>query len=624
MFIMNWIQGRAWGIGCESRWTHVNSLLIRFLVSCLPAEALPRGLNNLRISWDIRVGLEATLLAVLATNPDDWASRGKLRLLRVCKNLCVHGVSWILAVMYVGWRPASRILDAIFGAGDRRKRIDLPSLASNDPSLSPVLCAHEVYWGLLSNWSGDYPPFALLSALHVDFGSGDLRIKARAHFMKMDAGIANYFSDRLARPPYSLWAMMMDDDDSHEISEAALDDLLSIPFECLPILCRKWRMRFPSKAALRSPCGRMAVWSWIASVDVAMDFTERSHNQMRTDLSTTSKGKAWHRCVDRMWCKQLHNKHAASGGAPASLTTVLSVEQEEQRAPTGVDAHSAGSSASSTTNAGYTSPVAGASTGHPHPSKHPGSYYIRFRALRVASWKRDHAPERSLTPDETAMLEGKCLVEWDDMPDTPEGRGAYGDLARAVKRQKLVQALVVPPSDAQSQPFTGLWQSSSRKDAPLSIEGLANFVTTPEGQEASRDRRPEDNADVETLEPLMCTRCESVPSDPALVLGCYNLRKGVCRKHLTVGGEARALDTITSMLSRWVDTLPRESCDTLTAPALLFRNLSLLVPCTGVAGPLERDIVVTLQDNYWQPKVQRFVVCAISMDRRPRFFLSDA
>jgi len=603
--VANWILGRCWGVGCESRWTHIERLILRFIVACLPSEALPRALRELHAFWGLDRGMEATLAELCKADPEDFVGRRRLRLLRICKVLCQPKVPLLLAVVFIGDRVANDILNAILG--QRKGRCDLLTLSHPD---SPVVEAHEELAALLGHWSADNPRLALLAALGANFTDRALRVRARAHFLRENAGLCIYFTHRLSRPPYSL-LLTLYDDDFREMADAALADFYSIPLLCLPGLCRKWRRLCRTRAAMGSDIAKMGLWSWAQSTLLGTHYSERSHNQMRTDIAAKGPGKDVIAAGQRMFCKQLRAHHESRGGVTPNLTHLLGLAEEGRRAAQ-TSAASASSGSQALVPLGAPPP--------PQPANaHGGSPFFRFHNMRERCWKQLHCPDRPISGEEREALEAKIKEEWASMQRTPGATDVYKDLAKASKRRKTDQQQTAEQhaQTEREKPFRGVWGSSTRKFMPVDASSFAAFVETPEGK--TPPQQPFDLREHPDVVQCAPCRLEDTPECAGLVFGCYNNKKNVCRKHVATGYLNIEMTALCTLLSRWVDSLSQDERGELTAPALWLHDNS---PARDGEEQGGRDAVVALCDFFLSPKCQYFVVCSLAVEGPSDFFLT--
>ena len=284
--LVTWVTGRPWSEAAISRWIAVRYLLIRFIVSNVQRPLLVNALRDLRLAWSLEdiSSLERQLAETLKEDPNDWASRTKLRLLRVAEELCAKDVVAMLSVLHIGHRCVDEVLYAALGHKMTLRDFVLPSL-------SPVSKAQTALAGLLSDISRENPSVGLLVAVGADLRALSLRIRSRAHFMKLSDGLVDHFSMRWARPPYSVLLL----DPRVLVSEARKkeveDDVLETPMECQPLLVRRWRARFPHRALLRTRCVEEAN-AFFEAATHSIDYVERQHTQLRNNLASQGNGEA--------------------------------------------------------------------------------------------------------------------------------------------------------------------------------------------------------------------------------------------------------------------------------------------------------------------------------------------
>jgi len=231
--------------------------------------------------------LEKSLVALLTQDPENVVARGRLRLIRICKTLCQDGMNVVFAVVFIMNRSLNTILYSIFGA-DGHERIDLAAFLL--PGTSPVVRAQAFCAQILNHWSRDNPQLQMLVLLGADFSNRELRIRMRAHTLKADSGLNTYFVVRMSKPPYSCACICYPDSYPASWLDEKLQEFYETPFACLPLLCRRWRKKFPTRTAFQRDAVS-SVWSFLQSVALAIDWNERSHRRMRSDLWSSGAPK---------------------------------------------------------------------------------------------------------------------------------------------------------------------------------------------------------------------------------------------------------------------------------------------------------------------------------------------
>ena len=99
----------------------------------LAQRVLPECLRHLQVSWDINEGLEASLARLILADMNDFTSRNKLRLLRICKTLCPPDAAWKLGLVFVSMLSVDPLLYDLLGDSER-PRATLADLCSHADS----------------------------------------------------------------------------------------------------------------------------------------------------------------------------------------------------------------------------------------------------------------------------------------------------------------------------------------------------------------------------------------------------------------------------------------------------------------------------------------------------------
>ena len=422
----NWICGRSWRVDAENRWMHLDDLARRFLVGCLPCDLIVRIIRDLQTVWSVDASLETALTNALRTNPEDWTSRRKLRVLRIAKTLCQPRVPQLLAIASVTHGTINLVLHELLGGGKDRPRITLHEMIF--PDTSPVVAAHAKFIEVMQNWSSSNVLLNLLTLLGCDYADASLRLRARAHFLRGDAGLAQFFTFRMSRPPYSCVRIQFEDEMDQGMIDLAVNDLFTTPLECLPHMCREWRRRYKTRAMFVRD-GPEAVWQWATSTKLLIDFSERSHGQMRQSLKSKGPGKDRTMAVDHMVCRQLHAEHMQrpSASEPTAIA-VMDVAREKVN-----DLGAASSSSSTLVHWGKSKDQAACG----RKRKGLASPAVTFANNYRQSYKQLHSPGAKLTRDQMEDLEQKIAKEWDAISQSPEGYEAWKHESHAQRQEKL-------------------------------------------------------------------------------------------------------------------------------------------------------------------------------------------
>ena len=97
--LIQWFCHQSWEQGPDSRWTKSVNLLRKVLTGCLAQRILPLCLVGMQTTWNVHEGVAAALERAVRADANDFSSRNKLRLLRVCRVLCPPGGAADVAIM---------------------------------------------------------------------------------------------------------------------------------------------------------------------------------------------------------------------------------------------------------------------------------------------------------------------------------------------------------------------------------------------------------------------------------------------------------------------------------------------------------------------------------------------
>ena len=394
--LVNWICHRAWGQVAASRWAKVMVSLRKVLAGFLAQRVLPECLRSVQTSWGVHEGLEAALARVVAADKDDFSSRQKLRLLRVCQRMCPADAARNLAIALICMLCVEPMLYDLLGDGDAKRRATLADVCSN--SLSPISKVQDRVVDRLERWGADGPPWLLLTCVGASPRDDGAALMAKAELLQMSAAIVDHFELRMSHPPYTL-IRLLDPDLGKADQVRIAQGFLRAPQHCLSLFSQRLRQRCPSVKALLSR-GRNVIEAWATSCFVGIDATERSHGQLRSDLRSDKRARSFTRGANRSLCQELRSAHLQGGG----------------RDPAILDVSSLGATAASTEGA---SPGQ-SSAGRPSPQLGLNPYLL-FRNEKLKSVKAFLSPQRPLTQLQLSDFEATCKREWEDMDDSEKG-----------------------------------------------------------------------------------------------------------------------------------------------------------------------------------------------------------
>ena len=512
---------------------------------------------------------------------DDHSSKNKLRLLRLTKVLCDESLAWRLGAFVITSAPIDEVLYALLG--HQRTRATMSELV--DPHSSPLVkCQSKLLHLAKSFLADEASPWFLLGLVGGDFGSVEVRMACRNHVLQLAGGVTQYFELRMSKGLYRL-AWLCLGSIPRLAQRVVVRDVFSSPLDCLPFACRLLRLMYPNEERF-SRAAPTILRTWLASVIVGIDFSERCHAQMRRYVESSGPAASFRGACNRLVCRQFVADHVLRGGidpAIAPLSMFLGEEQGEQ-------------------------------DGAKDAPKTAKNSFIYFHAMRMKSVKALLAPNRAFSRDELVDVEAKISQEWHALS---EADVAFWDVLRKHRPQR--QAIVSDASSTgasssalvplpKSTPFRGLWGHGDNPKHLVPPLALAN----PRGQQGIPWSKSQESS---------FDRCVSrpVPKRASLPLthgwgslhGCHSHIKNACRQHSLKPEEARSLDFVCAAFNAWVGSLPKESRGDASQVLLCFGAgageepsacvVALLVHATGnKQGQLFADCALVLASGLLQ------------------------
>jgi hypothetical protein len=314
---------------------------------------------------------------------------------------------------------------------------------------------------------------------------------------------------------------------------------------------------------------------------IAVDFSERSHAQMRQDMRSSGRAKSASASASRVYCQQVRAELVSRGALdPSSATSAgLGCMQEEGNQ--------------------------GGVMAQQQPPAPGGNPYFDFLNFSMSTYKATFAKDAVMTDGDMAKVRTRAREAWDAM--TQQQR----DLWLVIYRARVMQArlgehgplAVVPVVDKKEEkPLWFLPHGPGSPSVPIKdvCSSYSNF-----GKDAYRQIF--DNPKLRVIGPVPA-RASTLPpraDGSDLVFGCCSSRKNICR-HILSPNVQRQMDIILSLLNKCVDDL---GCEVARqASCLLWMRGTELDPTEG--PPV--DLVVLLSDPWYSPKMQYWSRCALA------------
>ena len=182
--------GQSWPIGADSRWTHLTDTLRRIVVGEVANRILPTSLSNLQIAMDAGDSMCALLANAIKADKEDWNSRNRLRLLRLCQQVCPLRAGAVFSIFLSIVIAGDHLLFAILGPGKKgRARTTIRELA--DPETSAIVEALAHVCKLSENWGVGEAGWALVILMNVPLDDLGLRQEARMVSIQQSCGLTD-------------------------------------------------------------------------------------------------------------------------------------------------------------------------------------------------------------------------------------------------------------------------------------------------------------------------------------------------------------------------------------------------------------------------------------------------
>jgi hypothetical protein len=228
-------------------------------------------------------------------------------------------------------------------------------------------------------------------------------------------------------------------------------------------------------------------------------------------------------------------------------------------------------------------------------TRHGGNARLEWQNHKTTTFKALHAPARNLTAEERATVLNDCRDQWPLV--SLEEKEQWGLIHRSKALGRTLAPVVAAPAEAG--PVLGLWQHVCEpcKLCPLPMDALVQCYHKRSA--AHRRRLAINDQALLVTEPI---ECRSEFHDLASVFGCWAKAKNVCREILPIFSVQR-LDTLTRMLSAWVDSLGAQEAG---------RATSLLWLRSRTPGePRRVEHCILLIDPVYSPKMQFYARCCL-------------
>ena len=576
--ILNFCMGNAWVSATISRWTNVGTTQKRFLTASSASNILVESLQDVKVSWNL-VGdsLEANLKAQIDKDRDDFASKNTLRMIKFMKVLGKPSLRADLVLATICSRPVDVLMYRLLGHGGQN-RATVGDLIH--PTKSLIAAFQDDMWKLTDLRCEAGRPWHIASLVGLDASSLPFRMASRRHILQISAGVTQVFELRMsaASGPHRL-AWLCYDVVSLEVKEAIVRKLFKYPDECLPFMVLCLRKLYPSEALfLQKAPATLLVWLEVAH---SIDFSERAHAQMRSDLASDGCARCFPSSADRLLVKQFLASHVERGGVDLSVAPVPLFDKTlKDEAPTSARARVG------------------------------GSPFMHFHAMRLRTKKLLVGRGRALAAHELKRCEAEIKEEWLSILGNDVEYlkwKALFDAKRGQAKPALTDASCASSCgdrDKQPSPFQGLWHQSKSPQELIPLDALAAFeLAEKEKGAARRNQDAKQRAEMLAVRSPVPDRTSSLDRGPGgwgSLFGCEGGLDNVCIRHGRGALRREALTNITGLINSWVSSMEPESRENASRLALFMG--------TTLEGH-SRSVLALLVLSFKKPRAQMFAVC---------------
>lgn len=571
--VLTVLTGRAWVDASLARWTNVTTTIRRFLIGALVARVLPEALVDIKIGLSLSDDLEDSLLKLVRADAKDYASKNKLKLLRFSRVMAKPSIPWRLGVMVLVGAPVETLQYELLGDGSAKTSLT----ALVHPKTSPIIMCQNKLWSMAKRFDlSESSPWLLLPKVGADLCMLEVKLYARKHILQLAAGVTQYFDMRMSEGVYRLsWTMF--DDIPKEWTLDMLNKLFATPKGCRSFAVSQLVQMFPSipmMMAKAPPIVRLLLETTATSID----FSERSHNQLRQDLHSAGPAASLASASERILCRQFAAEHVLRGGRDPALEPLPILCAE--------------------------------ATGDPKSSGNRkgtgGSGFQYFHNLRLGAFKAMHSPNTPLSADEVRHCEEKIKQEWAAILGDPAEHNLWVNANRNALRGGLAPiqsgtgGACSAILDQGSSSFRGLWSNSGDVGHIVSPDSFAEFRAQRRQQRCVGQPGASQKSRAVVVGAPVPDRASQLLPFTGSLHGCKCNVKNVCREHGVGRAEARQLEALCHRLNKWVDGLP---------PATRTECSALLL-CEGMPTPdgePEVACLALLVHALMKPKAQLFV-----------------
>ena len=435
--LLNLLVHRGWERSAENRWTYILGMLKRTCLGYLAGRVLPQCIRDMQLFWKVEPGMAAALQKLVDADQGNFSARQKLRLLRVAKVACDADCPWQLALEVASLNAVDPLLYDILGDGEKKRAslLDILNIES-----SPVCTIEQRCTILLSFWTAETREWSLFQALGGMFDNAEAWHGARSRLLQLSCSMFDHFTLRMSKPPYSL-GKLVGPLLSRDEKLAVVDEFMAVPPHCRSMFVSRLLEMYPSRYLLLDAAPSI-MQALDAATPIAIDFCERSHNHMRTELRSTGRSRSETCAANRVLVAQVKAEHLQRSGKDFSAPAL---------------------------------PLCAGGSAGPAPAVPPrargGNPQMSHRNSMMRAHKALYAPDRPLRQEELVAVRERAATEWASFgeEDMNIWRNSWKSTVGSC-RMSEVQGTMVPAPPRASPDFRPLWGSIG-EDSPI-VPGL--------------------------------------------------------------------------------------------------------------------------------------------------------
>ena len=593
-----WATERKWPEAADNKWTTQPIAHRRYCAADVVQGYLTRALLGVRQALNLqKQSVVAALLKLIENNKDDFKSKNMVRLSNICDNLtnAADGGSSGIHIRLAGMLVVGQALDEVFysllGATGVKPRLTLGDLLH--PIRSPLLKCMDTLCELVTHFTADSDRYTLCALLGMDFSDDTRRSQMRHRLIVTMGALFFYFDLRFSAALYKASTSALAPADCSHRRRTVFEFYSSPHQQCQPLSAQRLRQIYPRASELLQKCD-LVFFPFHADTSLINDWCEQFNARLRTDLNRPAgPGCNFTKSANRMLVRMMSTAHIAKGGLDPRSKQALKLSGVQE-----LSSCFDKSSKKQTTG---------------------GSAWLEFHNMRMASLADVHRmkQEKSATPVslDTVAAEIQVREEWGELCNgDDEAYNSFLELSRAKRARRRLAPLQDGLHESQADggklvPYYPLWGASDTRHSVLRADVLRHAYEQLRGKSQKEKavlRCSDPDLEVDSIAEDLFLQCDAASEAMRRELeGCCAGAKNVCREHMVSPVNCMRIDSLTGILTQFVESLGKENahaCNTV----FLWRGLAN----NKAVAPIY--FWRLLVDCRWSPKMQILAVVTVA------------